>query len=87
MTTKAPSVVKPAPTESLERIAYGSVAGIPVDEPHDRDRLGYHLFLWLTHRRDPLEMVVRAACPRMPISEKEALERIRQYLTAHGVQL
>ena len=87
MTTKAPSGVKQAPTESLERLAYASVAGIPVDEPHDLDRLGYHLFLWLTNRHDPLEMVVRAACPKMHISIEEALERIRQYLTAHGVQL
>jgi hypothetical protein len=87
MTTKAPSAVKPAPSESLEKLAYGSVAGIPADEPHDLDRLGYHIFLWLTHRHDPLEMVVRAARVQMHISEEEALGRIRQYLTAHGVKL
>ena len=87
MTTKAPSAVKPGPTESLERLAYGSVAGIPADEPHDLDRLGYHLFLWLGNRQDPLEAVVRAAGVRMHISEEEALGRIRQYLTSHGVKL
>jgi hypothetical protein len=87
MTTKAPSTVKPAPAESLEKLAYASVAGLPADEPHDLDRLGYHLFIWLTHRHDPLEVVVRAANVRMHISEEEALRRIRQYLTAHGVTL
>jgi hypothetical protein len=87
MTTKAPSTVKTAPAESMERIAYGSVAGLPVDERHDCDRLGYHLFLWLTHRRDPLESVVHAAGVRMHISEGEAVERIREYFTAHGVKL
>ena len=87
MTTKAPSTVKPAPPESLEKLAHGSVAGIPVEDPHDLDRLGYNMFLWLRNRRDPLESVVRASCVRLRISESEALDRIRQYLTAHGVSL
>jgi len=87
MTTKAPSTVKPAPPESLEKLAHDSVAGIPVEDPHDLDRLGYNMFLWLRNRRDPLESVVRASCVRLRISESEALDRIRQYLTAHGVSL
>jgi len=87
MTTKAPAAVRQAPAESLEHIAYGSVAGIPADEPHDLDRLGYNITLWLTNRHDPLEMVLRAAHIRMQISEDEALERIRKYLTEHGVKL
>jgi hypothetical protein len=87
MTTKAAPTVRLASAESLEKIAYGSVEGIPVDEPHERDRLGYYIFLWVQNRKDPLEMVLRSASIRMKISETEALERIRKYLTEHGVRL
>lgn len=87
MTTKPPSAIQPAPDSALERIAYAAVEGIPVTDPHDRDRLGYSLWLWLKLRRDPLEIAVRSACPRFEINEKEALQRIRERLTASGVPL
>ncbi len=87
MTTKAPAAVQPSPESALERIAYAAVEGIPTVEPHDRDRLGYTLWLWLKFRRDPLEAAVRSACARFEISEEEALKRIRERLTASGVSL
>ena len=87
MTTKPPSAVQPAPESALERIAYAAVEGIPTVEPHDRDRLGYTLWLWLKHRRDPLEAAVRSACAQFEISEEEALTRIRERLTSLGVTL
>jgi hypothetical protein len=87
MTTKPPSAVQPAPESALERIAYAAVEGVPVVEPHDRDRLGYSLWLWLKFRRDPLEIAVRSAVPRFQIPEEEALRRIRERLTAAGVTL
>jgi hypothetical protein len=87
MTTKPPSTVQPAPESALEHIAYAAVEGIPVADPHDRDRLGYTLWLWLRLRRDPLEAAVRSASARFEISEEEALTRIRERLTASGVTL
>jgi hypothetical protein len=87
MTTKAPSAVKPAPSGSLEKLAYDSVAGILVEHPHDLDRLGFNLYQWLIHRRDPLEIVVRSAGVHLRISEEEAVQRIREQLSAHGVKL
>jgi hypothetical protein len=87
MTTKPPSAIQPAPDAALERIAYAAVEGIPVVEPHDRDRLGYSLWLWLKFRRDPIEIAVRSAVPRFGISEDEALKRIKERLTASGVAL
>lgn len=87
MTTKAPSPVKPAPEESLEKIAYGSVADIPIQDPHDRDRLGYTIWLWLKHRQDPLEIAVHTAQARLQISEDEAVSRIRAFLKARGVSI
>lgn len=87
MTTKPPAAVQPAPESALERVAYAAVEGIPTVEPHDRDRLGYTLWLWLKLRRDPLEVAVRSASARFEISEEEALKRIRERLTASGVTL
>jgi hypothetical protein len=87
MTTKTPSKVRTAPDGSLEQIAYASVAGIPTVEPHDQDRLGYCVYLWMTQRRDPLDLVVKNAGARLLISDEEALRRIQQQLTSRGVQL
>lgn len=87
MTTKPPSSVKPAPERSLERIAYQSVSSVPTVEPHDQDRLGYSVWLWLSKRRDSLEIAVKTAGARLHISEEEALQRIRQSLIEQGVQL
>ncbi len=86
MTTKAPSPVQPSSPDAMEAIAYDSVAGIPTVEPHDRDRLGYCVWLWLKHRKDPLATAVRAAGARLLIPEEEAIERVRERLQARGIQ-
>jgi hypothetical protein len=86
MTTKAPSAVKPADEKSLETVAYASVSGIPVADPHDRDRLGYSVWRWLTTRRDTLQFCVRTAGARMGVSEEEAVRKITESLRAHGVE-
>jgi hypothetical protein len=87
MTTKAPSSVKSSSEKSLERIAYASVGNIPTVEPHDRDRLGYNIWLWLTRKRDPLEFAVRTAGARLLISEEEAIGRIRESLHQQGIAM
>jgi hypothetical protein len=87
MTTKAPSPIYVSAPDSLETIAYESLAGIPTLEPHDLDRLGYTLWLWLTYRKDPLETAVHAAGVRFLIPENEAVERIRERLKTKGIQL
>jgi len=84
MTTKAPSAVKAGPEGSLEAAAYRSVAGIPTAEPHDQDRLGYAVWLFLRYRRDPLDRAVRSAGARLLISEEEAVARIRAALGESG---
>jgi len=87
MTTKAPSPVKPGADKSLEQIAYASVAGIPVADPHDRDRLGYNIWLWLTHRRDSLDVVMHTTAAKLQIPEEEALARIRAELESRGITI
>ena len=87
MTTKAPSTVKPAEEGTLEKIAYASVSGIPAADPHDRDRLGYNIWRWLTARRDSLEFSVKTAGAHLQVSDEEAVRMIRESLAAQGVTL
>ena len=87
MSTKAPSTIKTSTENSLERIAYASVAAIPTVEPHDQDRLGYSVWRWLKDRRDTLEQSVHNAGSRLLVSEEEALHKIRESLKQQGVQL
>ncbi len=87
MTTKAPSPVKPADDKATEKIAYAAVADIPVAEAHDRDRLGYCVWIWLSQRRDTLEEAIHNAGARLKIGEQEAVKQIREKLRQQGVQL
>lgn len=85
MTTKTPSSVRPAPENSLEKIAYAAAAEVPAREPHDTDRLGYNIYLFLKSRRDPLETTLKTAGVRLQVSDAEALARIRAYLKGQGI--
>ena len=87
MTTKAPSTMRPAAENALEKVAYESVKNIPTVEPHDQDRLGYNVWRWLAVKRDPLEVAVKSAGARLLIPEDEAIEKIRQNLMQLGVTL
>ncbi len=69
----------------MEAIAYDCIRGIPTLEGHDLDRLGYTLWLWLKHRKDPLETAVHAAGVRFLIPEAEAVQRVRENLKAKGI--
>jgi len=85
MTTKTPSAVKSSPDGALEKTAYAAVAGIPGQEPHDLDRLGFCIYLFLKNRKDPLELAVRASGARLKIGEQEAVQRIRTALQGQGI--
>jgi hypothetical protein len=85
MTTKPPSTVKQADETSLEKIAYASVSDIPTVEVHDRDRLGYNVWRWLSTKRDSLEEAVHTAGARLLISEAEAAAKIRESLRSRGM--
>jgi hypothetical protein len=87
MTTKPPSTVRPALASSNEAVAYASVQDIMTVDPHDRDRLAYNVWRWLTTRKDSLEMAVRSAGARLVGSEAEAIQKIRQNLQKQGIQL
>lgn len=87
MTTKPPPAVKEFPAESAEKIAYSSVSSIPTQEPNDRDRLGYHVWLWLRKREGTLEEAVKVSGARTLIPREEVVKIIREKLREQGIQL
>ncbi len=87
MTTKAPSGVTEFPADSLEKIAYGSVAGIPTQEPNDRNRLGYCVWAWLRERRGSLEQAIRNSGSRVLIPDAEVVSIVSRALEQQGIKL
>ena len=87
MTTKAPSGVAEFPAESLEKIAYASVADIPTQEPNDRNRLGFCVWAWLRDRRGTLEQAIKNSGSRTHIPYSEVLTIVAKRLEEGGVQI
>jgi hypothetical protein len=87
MTTKAPSAVQPAAADTLESIAYASVAGVGTVEPNDRQRLGYHVWRWLQSREGTLDQAVAESAARMTISVSAASAMIGAVLKERGISL
>lgn len=69
----------------IASIAYASVADIPTQELNDRNRLGFHVYLYLTGNIDTLLDAVRESRSRLHIPTGEATEVIRAALQAQGV--
>lgn len=85
MSTKPPAAVQEAPADSVEKIVYQSVADIPTEEPNDRSRLGYTLWLWLTEGKGSLVDAVRESGARLHIPRTEAVRIIGEKLAAAGI--
>ena len=86
MTTKPPPPVEDFPADSLEKIAYSSVAAIPTEEPNDRNRLAYHIWRWLSSREGTLEDAVSESGSRIKIGRSEAVTIVREELKKHGIR-
>ncbi len=87
MTTKAPSPIAEFPADSLEKIAYDSVADIATQEPNDRNRLGYCIWGWLRERRGTLEEAITNSGVRTSVSIPEILAIASKRLEARGIKL
>lgn len=87
MTTKPPSAVQEFPPDSLEKIAYESVKGIPTQEPNDQHRLGYQVWIWLKERRGTLDDVVKISGCRTNLTVAEVVKEIGAKLESKGVSL
>lgn len=77
-----PPGVKQWPDDSLEKRAYRAVDDIPVVEANDRNRLGYHVFLYLKGELPSVEEAVHVAQPRLLIDKADAVRRIANALEA-----
>ena len=86
MTTRQPSAVQGFSDDTLEKIAYTSVETLPVREPNDRTRLGYHVWQFLAGKIPTLEEAIHLARSRLLIAESEASAIIAQKLKERGIQ-
>ncbi|MGD0338548.1 MAG: hypothetical protein ABSB78_07140 [Bacteroidota bacterium] len=86
MTTRHHSAVVGFPDHALEKIAYASVETIPVREPNDRARLGYHVWQFLSGKIPNLEEAIRIARSRLLITKTEVNAIILQKLKERGIQ-
>ncbi len=88
MATKKPPEIKPHPDDSVEAIAYKSVEQIPTREPNDLNRLGFHVWRWLTDSANTtLDEQITVSGSRLLISKGEAKERILQALKDMNVTI
>jgi hypothetical protein len=85
MSTKPASKVQEFPADSLEKIAYASVSTIPTVEPNDRNRLGYHIWRWLTRKEGTVEQAVLESGSRLTIKPAEAAAVITESLKKQGI--
>lgn len=60
------------PEQTAERRAYDAVRSVPVQEENDRNRLGYHVFLYLKGEFPDLDETLHVAQPRLRCSKEEA---------------
>jgi hypothetical protein len=87
MTTKAPASVAEYPPDSLEKIAYSAVEGIPTQEPNDRYRLGYNVWMWLVDRKGTLAQAVHTSGARLHLPEAEVVNTVSQRLKEKGIRI
>lgn len=69
--------------QEFARIAYQAVEGIPTVEVNDRNRLGYHVWLYLRGELPTLEDAVKLARSRFrpkELSRDEVVQMIRAAL-------
>ena len=84
MTTKPPSSVKESSADSLEKTAYASVSTIPTQEPNDRNRLGYHIWRWLSSKQGTLDQAIAESGARLTIPLQDASKIIADALSKQG---
>ncbi len=87
MTTKAPSPIAEAPADSLEKIAAAVVADIQTQEPNDRNRLAYNIWMWLVDRKGTIDQAIRFAGTRTQVPESEIVRIVTQRLREKGIQV
>ncbi len=72
--------IKSWPEDSIERSAYDAVKNVPVLEENDRNRLGYHVFMFLKGQYPSIDEAMHIAQPRLHCSKTEAVRMISEAL-------
>ena len=78
-------VVQSKTDHEIATMAYASVAEIPTQEMNDRNRLGFHIYLYLTGNIDSVLEAVREARSRLLVTTNAAADTILAALRAQGV--
>ncbi len=79
--------IQPWPEDSIEKIAYRVVDDLPFREMNDKNRMGYHVYLYLSKQYPSLPEAIRVAQARMSISTEEATRLIIDRLRAEGIDV
>lgn len=87
MTTKPPSPVAEFPADSLEKIASAVVEDIQTQEPNDRNRLAYNIWMWLADRKGTIEQAIRFSGTRTQVPEAEIVRIVKQRLREKGIMV
>jgi len=87
MTTKAPSAVQDFTADSIEKKAYDSVSAVATRESNDQNRLGFHVWRFLTLRMGTLEETVAESGARLTGSRDDAVRLIREALEKQGIMV
>ena len=87
MTTKPPSPIAEFPAESLEKIASAVVEDIRTQEPNDRNRLAYNIWMWLVDRKGTIEQAIRFSGTRTKVPEAEILRVVKARLREKGIEI
>ncbi len=75
----------PADSNQLASIAYDAVNGIETVEPNDRERLGYHIYLFLTGGFSSVKEAVLAARSRTIENDERVVNTITAKLNEQGM--
>lgn len=76
MTTKAAAQVNKFPEDSSEKIAYKIAEQVKTRESNDNNRLGYHIWRYLTGTIPTIDEAIRVSGVRL--AEGETLENITE---------
>ena len=77
----------PALPESLEQQAYALVADIETKEPNDRYRLGYNIFLYMSHQHVSLAEAIAVAQARTTQSAETIYRVLAERLREKGFSI
>ncbi len=69
----------------LAAVAYAAVRNIETVEPNDRERLGYHVYLYLTGTLPSVAIAVSEARSRTTLSDDAVVKIITEQLGSEGV--